>query len=256
MQSRIKRVEFIVCVTLLALFSGSVWGGNVHVAVASNFTAPMRDIATAFEKAFGHTLTLSAGASGKLYAQIVNGAPFHVLLSADDEIPARLERQQLAVSGSRYTYAIGVLALWSTMPGLVDDEGRVLWSNGYNRLAQANPKLAPYGAAATEVMEGLGLTATVRPKLIFGENIAQTHQFLLSGNAELGWVALSQVMKDGRVMSGSAWIVPEHLYRPIRQDAVLLSSGRHNSAATALLHFLRTPLAQRIIQTYGYRLAK
>lgn len=231
----------------------SAWAGDVQVAVAANFSAPMAAIAAEFEKATGHKVHLSAGASGKFYAQIKNGAPFHVFLSADEETPAKLEQEKLAVPGGRFTYAVGTLVLWSARPDFVDGKGAVLSQGNYAHLAVASPKMAPYGAAAMEVLDKLGLTSTLQTKLVLGENIAQTHQFVLSGNAELGFVALSQVMKEGRVSTGSAWIVPDNMHRPIRQDAVLLNAGRDNAAAIALLRFLRESRSAAIIKSYGYR---
>lgn len=229
-------------------------GGEVQVAVASNFTAPMKAIAAGFEQDTGHKAHLSFGASAKFYAQIRNGAPFHVLLSADEDIPARLEREGLTVPGSRFTYAVGTLVLWSARPDFVDAKAEVLSRGAFAHLALANPKLAPYGAAAMETLDKLRLTSLLQAKLVQGENIAQTHQFVMSGNAELGFVALSQVMKDGRIGSGSAWLVPAAMHRPIRQDAVILAPGRDNPAATALLRFLREPGTMAIIRSYGYRL--
>ncbi|MEW6646568.1 MAG: molybdate ABC transporter substrate-binding protein [Pseudomonadota bacterium] len=227
---------------------------QVNVAVAANFTAPMTAIAAAFAKDTGHEARLAFGSSGKFYAQIKNGAPFQVFLSADDTKPAKLEEEGMTVAGSRFTYAIGTLVLWSARPGFVDDQAAVLKRGAYNRLAIANPRLAPYGAAAMEVLDGMGLTAAATPKLVQGENIAQTYQFALSGNAELGFIALSQVMQDGRISGGSAWIVPGNLHQPIRQDAVLLSSGRDNAAAAALMKYLQGDKARAIIRSYGYEL--
>ncbi|MHB1359497.1 MAG: molybdate ABC transporter substrate-binding protein [Rhodocyclaceae bacterium] len=238
--------------TMLAL-SPFARAAEVQVAVAANFAAPMKRIAAEFAKATGHRALLAFGASGKFYAQIRNGAPFHVLLSADAAVPARLEHDGLAVAGSRFTYAVGTLVLWSARPGLVDDQGAVLARGDFKHLAVANPKLAPYGAAALETLEHLKLSSTLKPKFVYGENIAQTYHFVASGNAELGFVALSQVMQDGRLTGGSAWIVPAGMHQPIRQDAVLLLPGRDNPAATALLRFLREPATQALIQSYGYR---
>lgn len=237
----------------MLILSSLARAGEVQVAAAANFTAPMKAIAAEFEKATGHKAQLSFGGSGKFYAQIRNGAPFHVLLSADADIPARLEQEGLAVPGSRFTYAAGTLVLWSARPDFVDARGEVLSRGAFAHLAVANPKLAPYGAAAMETLAKLGLTSTLEAKLVQGENIAQTHQFVMSGNAELGFVALSQVMKDGRIGSGSAWIVPAGMHRPIQQDAVILVPGRDNAAANALLRFLREPATLAIIKSYGYR---
>ena len=236
----------------ISLFTGASSAEEVQVAVAANFTAPMQAIAAAFEKDSGHKAHLSFGSSGKFYAQIRNGAPFQVFLSADDEKPAKLEQEGMALPGTRFTYAIGRLALWSAMEGRVDGKGEVLKKGAYAHLAIANPRLAPYGAAAVEVLKNLGLLGAVQPRFVQGENIAQTYQFVASGNAELGFVALSQVMKDGKLLNGSAWIVPANLHAPIRQDAVMLATGKGNAAASALMGFLKSDKAKAIIRFYGY----
>jgi molybdate transport system substrate-binding protein len=225
---------------------------EVNVAVAANFTAPMQKIAADFEQATGHRAQLAFGATGKFYAQIKNGAPFEVLLAADDETPAKLEKEGAAVSGSRFTYAIGRLALWSAKPGYVDAKGEVLKKGAFEHLAIANPKLAPYGAAAVESLGKLGLLGSIEPKFVQGENIAQTFQFISTGNAELGFVALSQIVEGGKLKSGSAWIVPASLHAPIRQDAVVLTQGKANPAAAALLSFLKTDQTRAVIKSYGY----
>jgi molybdate transport system substrate-binding protein len=225
---------------------------EVQVAVAANFTAPMQKIAAAFEVATGHKAMLSFGSTGNFYSQIRNGAPFQVLLAADEQTPARLEQEGLAVAGTRFTYAVGRLVLWSATPGLVDDGGRVLRKPGDTRIAVANPKLAPYGAATVEALTGLGLLQGLQPRLVQGENIAQTYQFVVTGNAPLGFVALSQVMVDGRIAKGSAWLVPPHLHAPIRQDALVLAKGKDNGAVTALMDFLKGDQARAVIRSYGY----
>jgi molybdate transport system substrate-binding protein len=212
----------------------------------------MQKIAAEFEKETGHKALLAFGATGKFYAQIQNGAPFQVLLSADEETPARLEKEGLAIPGSSFTYAIGSLVLWSAQSGFVDSKGEVLKTGAFQHLAFANPKLAPYGAAAVEVLNKLGRYATLEPKFVQGENIAQTYQFVATGNAELGFVALSQVMKDGKLIDGSAWVIPANYYRPIRQDAVILMTGRGNPAASALAKYLKEKKARAIIKAYGY----
>lgn len=227
---------------------------DVQVAVAANFTAPMKQIAVEFEKDTGHKALLAFGATGKFYVQISNGAPFEVLLTADEETPVRLEKELLAAPGTRFTYAIGKLVLWSAKAGYVDDQGDILKKGDFKHLALANPKTAPYGATAMGVMKQLGVLDSIQPKIVQGENIAQTHQFVATGNAELGFVALSQVFKDGKVTSGSAWIVPTKLYAPIRQDAVVLAKGRNNPAAGALVKYLKTDKAHSIIKSYGYEL--
>ena len=225
-----------------------------QVAVAANFSAPMQKIAAAFEKETGHQAVLSFGATGKFYAQIRNGAPFAVLLAADDETPARLVKEGLAVPGSVFTYATGRLALWSSRPGLVDEQGAVLRRPLPGKLAVADPKLAPYGGAALQTLAHLGVLDLWRPQLVTGENIAQTFQFVKTGNATLGFVALSQIMEGGRIATGSAWVVPASLHEPIRQDAVLLKTGENQEAARALLQYLRGEAARQVIRTWGYQL--
>lgn len=227
---------------------------EVKVAVAANFAAPMQKIAAEFERDTGHKVLVSAGATGALYAQIRNGAPFEVFLAADDETPARLEAEGAGVKGSCFTYAVGKLVLWSAKPGYVDAKGEILKKGGFEHLALANPKTAPYGAAAVEVLKKLGVFETLQSRFVQGENISQTQQFVVSGNAELGFVALSQVWKDGAIQSGSAWIVPGEDYTPIRQDAILLSTAAGRPAADALLKYLKADKARAVIKSYGYDL--
>ena len=247
------RVGILLVKSLLAVIGlPSAYADEVNVAVAANFTAPMNVIAADFEKDTGHKARLAFGSSGRFYAQIRNGAPFQLFLSADDETPAKLAQEGLADSVSRFTYAIGSLVLWSAKPGFVDTAGDVLKSGRFTKLAIANPKTAPYGRAAIETLTKLGLLATVEPKFVQGENIAQTFQFAQTGNADLGFVALSQVMKDGKVTEGSAWVVPAQMHEPIRQDAILLMTGRGNAAAEALLKYLRTDKAKTVIRSFGY----
>ncbi|BBR53553.1 MULTISPECIES: molybdate ABC transporter substrate-binding protein [Pseudomonas] len=232
----------------------SAWADEVQVAVAANFTAPLQAIAKDFEKDTGHKLVVASGATGQFYAQIKNGAPFDVFLAADDSTPAKLEQEKAIVPGSRFTYAIGTLALWSAKPGYVDDKGEILKQNTFQHLAIANPKTAPYGLAATQVLDKLNLTETTQAKLVEGQNITQAFQFVSTGNAELGFVALSQIYKDGKLQSGSAWIVPAPLHEPIRQDAVILEKGKDNPAAKALFDYLKGPKAAAVIKSYGYDL--
>ncbi|MFC5697256.1 molybdate ABC transporter substrate-binding protein [Pseudomonas sp. GCM10022186] len=240
---------------LIALFAlGSASAAEVHVAVAANFTAPIQAIAKDFEKDTGHKLVAAYGATGQFYTQIKNGAPFEVFLSADDSTPAKLEKEGDAVPGSRFTYAIGTLVLWSAQDGYVDAKGEVLKNGQYKHLSIANPKTAPYGLAATQVLDKLGLTHTVKPRLVEGQNITQALQFVSSGNAELGFVALSQVYKDGKITSGSAWIVPAEMHEPIKQDALILKKGEANPAAKALVDYLKGPKAAEVIKSYGYQL--
>ena len=242
-----------------ALFFVAAHAVEVTVAVAANFTAPMQKIAQVFEQDTGHKAQLAFGATGKFYAQIKNGAPFAVLLAADDETPARLEKEGLAIASTRFTYATGRLALWSKSPNLVDDKGEVLRNNNLNKIgiqkiALADPKLAPYGRAAMEVIHKLGVQDNVVPKLVQGESIGQTYQFVSTENAQLGFVALSQISVDGRITQGSAWVVPQSMYAPLKQDAVLLNAGKDSAAAHALLKYLQGDTAKAIITRYGYAL--
>lgn len=236
-----------------ALFSGHALAEQVQVAVAANFTAPLQAIAAEFEQDSRHRVLASFGASGQLYAQIVHGAPFEVFLSADASTPAKLDSQGLGVSGSRFTYAIGSLVLWSANPDYLDGSPAALKANQYRHLALANPKAAPYGQAAREVLEKLGLSAATQHKLVEGQSITQAHQFIATGNAELGFVALSQVSKDGQLSSGSAWRVPAELHTPIKQDALILKKGEHNPAAVAFIAYLKGAKAAAIIKAYGYQ---
>ncbi|MEP7297340.1 MAG: molybdate ABC transporter substrate-binding protein [Burkholderiales bacterium] len=244
----LPRVALIVGAVMIPL----AHAGEAQVAVAANFAGPMAKIGEAFTAATGHTLKISAGSTGKFYSQIVAGAPFEVLVAADDETPARLVKEGLAVPGSHFTYAIGRLVLWSAQPGLVDDQGTVLASGKFTHLAVANPKLAPYGQAGIEVLKARGLVDALTPKLVTGETIAQTYQFVATGNAELGFVALSQVVVPGKPAAGSYWLVPQNLHGEIRQDAVLLKAGEKNAAAVALLAYLKSDAAKRVIRAYGY----
>ena len=250
--------KFCICgifgALLLGGLSQSGFAGEVNAAVAANFTAPMQQIAAAFQKDSGHTVKLSFGASGKFYAQIREGAPFDVILAADEAIPQRLEQDGLAVANSSFVYALGKLVLWSVQPGLVDAKGAVLGKGNFNKLAYADPKLAPYGQAAKETLEKLGLWNNVQGKLVTGENITQTYQFAATGNAELGFVALSQVYKDGKVTEGSSWLVPSNLYSPIKQGAVQLKAAKDPAAARALMTYLKSKKAAEIIRSFGYEL--
>jgi molybdate transport system substrate-binding protein len=236
----------------LAAIAPDARADEVAVAVAANFVGPLAKIGVNFTAATGHTLKVTSGSTGKFHSQIVAGAPFDVLIAADDETPKRLISENLAVAGSNFTYAIGKLVLWSAQPGFVDDQGAVLASGRFAHLAIANPKLAPYGQAATEVLKARGLTDAIAPKLVTAESIAQAWQFVATGNAELGFVALSQVAVPGKPVTGSYWLVPPSLYGEIRQDAVLLKSGEKNAAAAALLRYLKGAPAKTAIQSYGY----
>ena len=247
------------CAALAMLFCSfvvRVGAGEVNVAVAANFAAPMQKIAQAFTQDTGHTALLAFGATGKFYAQIKHGAPFQVLLAADDETPAKLVAQGLGQAGSAFTYATGRLALWSKQVGLVDDQGRVLHGTlsqqPHIKLALADPRLAPYGAAALQTLTQLGVWSRWQSHVVQGENIAQTYQFVATENAALGFVAWSQVWVDGRVSQGSAWRVPQHLHEPLRQDALLLTKGKDQAAALALMAYLKGERAKAIMRAHGY----
>jgi molybdate transport system substrate-binding protein len=248
MKSGLRRVVLLVSI-VIGLHAQA---GEVTVAVAANFSAPAQKLATAFANTTGHQARLVVGSTGKLYAQVKNGAPFQVFLSADEVTPSRMVSEGLAVKASQFTYATGRLVLWSRQPGLVDPQGGVLKHGQFAHLALADPKLAPYGAAAVEVMGQLGLEAALKPKWVQGESIGQTFQFVSSGNAELGFVALSQVMHEGKISEGSAWIVPSTLHAALKQDAVLLQRGKDDVAAMAFLAYLRSDAAKTLVRGYGY----
>lgn len=223
------------------------------VAVAANFAEVMERLEQDFERDTGHTLTVTTGSTGKLYAQIVHGAPFHVLLAADQQRPARLEEEGAAVSGSRFTYAVGRLTLWSADPRAIPAEGaEFLRTRAPARIALANPDLAPYGAAARQTLEALGLWQALRPRVVMGENIGQAHAMVATGNAPVGFVALSYVLSPRNPTPGSRWDVPPELYAPIRQDAVLLSRGAGNDAARSFMEYLQRPGVRQVIEGFGY----
>lgn len=252
MPSFLASLARLLAALALSLCTFAAQAGEVQVAVAANFTAPMQDIAALFAKETGHKAELTFGSTGKFYAQISHGAPFDVFLSADDKTAGRLVSDGKAVGTSLVPYALGSLVLWSPDAGMVDAEGKVLATGSFAHLAVANPKLAPYGAAAMQTLDKLGLAERLQSKLVMGENIGQTYQFVHTGNAQLGFVALSQVMKDGKITKGSAWRVPAEMHSPIRQDAVVLEHGKDNPAAAALMEFLRSDAAHAVMTSYGY----
>jgi len=242
----------LVLSLLFVVYATTLKAEEALVAVAANFSAPMQQIAVSFQKDTGYQLRMSFGATGGIYAQIKNGGPFDVFLSADQITPQKLEAEGLGVPNTRFNYATGQLVLWSKQEGLVDDRGHVLRSKAIQRIALANPKLAPYGLAALETITALGLLNELQPKLVQGDNIAQTYQFISTQNAQLGFVALSQILVNGKITSGSAWIVPPTLYKPIRQDVILLKNGQDNRAAKALMLYLRGEKAKAVMKSYGY----
>ena len=235
-------------VAAASLLTAQADAAQTKVAVAANFTDAAKEIAGAFKTKTGHDAVLSFGSSGQFMTQITQDAPFEIFLSADDERPKKLVAQGLGVTGSEFTYAIGKLVLWSKQPGLVQGEA-TLKDAKFAKLSICNPVAAPYGAAAVEAMKSLKLYDALRPKFVEGANISQAYQFVETGNAELGFVALSQL---GPNDTGSRWVVPQELYTPIRQDAVLLKSGAETEAAHAFIDFLKGPEARAIIKRYGY----
>lgn len=239
---------------LTAFLHHAASAAEATVAVAANFAEPIKAIAAVLEKTTGHTIKVTLGSTGKLFAQISNGAPVDVFLAADQTSPEKLEQSGLVVTGSRFTYAVGKLVLWSARPGRVDDQGAVLKAADLGKVAIANPKTAPYGAAALEAMEKLGLQAALARKLVQGESIGQTFNFVKTGNADVGFVAMAQVLQGGRLREGSMWVLPQALYQPIRQDAVLLKRGADNAAAKALIELQRSPNIKDLIRSYGYDL--
>ena len=228
---------------------------EVHVAVAANFRATLSEIVRNFERATTHTALINSGSSGKFYAQIKHGAPFDVFFSADVMRPQRIEEEGLAVPGSRFTYAIGRLTLWSPDPDMIKGKGLMVLSNGhFEHLAMANPKTAPYGTAAKRTLEALGLWNHIKGRVVQGENIGQAFHFVYSKNAQLGFVALSQVLDSKINGAGSRWDVPGNLHGPLRQQAILLLHGQHNTAAQAFLDYVKGLKARTIIEQFGYGL--
>jgi len=252
-QSVIKQsIALVIAISLFSNISlANSNGETITIAVASNFAVAMKKIVAQFEKESGHQVKIASASSGKIAAQIINGAPFYAFFSADQAKVATIEDMGLTVKSSRFTYAVGTLALWSLQNDL--DVMNLLKEGQFNKLAIANSKLAPYGLAGEQALENLGLAASTRNKWVRGESIAQTFQFASSANAKLGLVALSQIMVDGKITRGSVWIVPAHLHQPIKQDAALLQKGKNSQATLALLQFVQSQKAQLIMQSFGYK---
>jgi len=240
----------------LLVAAGVLHAGQVRVAVAANMAVPLQKIAADFERATGHEVVPALGSTGRFYSQLRGGAPFEVLLAADGEIPERLEREGLAVPGSRFTYAVGRLVLWSLDAHGVDPHGNVLKQLPRGKLAIADPRVAPYGVAAIQTLTRLGVLSAWQPALVQGESVGQAFQFVASGNAVFGFVALSQVMSDGRIVKGSGWIVPAQFHAPLTQDVVLLNGGRTSAAALAFLGYLKSEAARATLRSFGYDSAK
>lgn len=245
--------RLIVAAVLAVATTLPARAGEVLVAVAANFAEVVEELKPAFEKSSGHTLQATTGSTGKLYAQIKAGAPFQLLLSADAKTPELLESENAGAPGSRFTYAVGKLTLWSSDPSRISADGAfALRASDVRHIAIANPDLAPYGAAAREVLQALGLWDTLKSKIVMGQNIGQTHAMVATGNAQLGFVALSAVLGPRATDKGSRWDVPQNLFKPIQQDVILLNAGRGSDAAVAFLAFLKTPEARAVIERYGY----
>ena len=244
-----RHLRVLGLLLLLAFGARPALAADTQVAVAANFTEPAKEIATAFKAATGHTAILSFGSSGQFYAQMARGAPFEVFLSADADRPKKAEQDGLGVAGTRFTYAVGRLVLYSKTPGLVDPAGAVLKTAKFQKLAIADPVAAPYGVAAIATMNKLGVYNALKPKIVTGTSITQAYQFVDTGAAELGFVAYSQVIN---VPGGSRWLAPATDHAPIDQQAILLYTGQNNPAAKAFLSFLKTPAAITIIKKYGY----
>lgn len=250
--SRVLRMVAPVLLALALVSTGALaFASELRIAVAANFAAPAEAVARAFTEKTGIAVSVSTGSTGALFAQITQGAPFSVFLSADSARPQQLEYQGFGVAGSRFTYALGQLVLWSRDPDLITGNGSVLRSGSYTHLAIANPETAPYGAAAMEVLTSLGAVHAVGDRLVTGQSVAQAFSFVESGNAELGFVALSQVEQAGE---GSRWLVPKSLYTPIRQDAILLDAD--NDQARVFMDFLKSTQVREIIARFGYSLAE
>jgi molybdate transport system substrate-binding protein len=250
---RTSRRSLLAVLALSSLAVASARADEIQVAVAANFTEAAKKIAADFEKETGNVVKLSFGATGAFYAQISSGAPFDVFLAADDETPKKLVDEGKGIAETRKTYAIGKLVLWSADPALVDANGAVLKSDRIRHVAVADAKLAPYGKAAQQAIEKLGVKDKLKDKLVTAGNIGQAHQFVMSGNAEIGFVALGQVQPpDGSKPAGSMWIVPDNLYDPIRQDVVVLSSAKSKATATEFAKYLASDKARTTIKAYGY----
>jgi len=241
-----------LCFILLSALALSLEAKLVHVAVAANFSNTMKSLVKEFEKTSDYQIVLSFGSSGKFYAQIKQGAPYELFFSADQAKPDALEKDGLVIENSRFTYAIGRLAVWSNRPNFANKIKTKLKEGTFNKLAIANPKLAPYGAASLQVLSHLGLTDDTQAKWVRGENVAQAYQFVSSGNADLGFIALSQLLGRNKMQQGSYWLVPRIMHHPIKQDAVLLRSAEKSQGAQVFLDFIHTTKAQNIIAEYGY----
>jgi molybdate transport system substrate-binding protein len=242
-----------LCAYVIFVVAANAQAAEIKVAVASNFANTLKEIAVEFQRDTGHQLAITPGATGKFYAQISHGAPFDVFLSADDETPRKLAQEGKAIAASQFTYATGRLALWSPSPDLVDKNADILKTDKFKYIAIANAKVAPYGQAAVQTMQKLGVLSKIEPRVVQGESIAQTFQFVSTGNAQLGFVALSQIFENGKIKTGSAWIVPEEMHEQLKQDAVVLQSCKNTSACQALMDYLKSEKIKKMMSSYGYK---
>jgi len=242
-----------LCAYGIFVVAANAQAAEIKVAVASNFANTLKEIAVEFQRDTGHQLAITPGATGKFYAQISHGAPFDVFLSADDETPRKLAQEGKAIAASQFTYALGRLALWSPSPDLVDKNADILKTDKFKYIAIANAKVAPYGQAAVQTMQKLGVLSKIEPRVVQGESIAQTFQFVSTGNAQLGFVALSQIFENGKIKIGSAWIVPEEMHEQLKQDAVVLQSCKNTSACQALMDYLKSEKIKKMMSSYGYK---
>lgn len=246
----IKKLLFSCAFFLISPLSNAA---QIIVAVASNFSEPAKQIAKQFEHKYNTKVIISSAGTGVLANQIKNGAPYEILLSADKTTPQQLIQDGYAVKDTQFTYAQGQLVLWSKQTNFITNDANILKTNKFNFLAIANPKLAPYGSAAMQTLAKLGLTESIKNKIVTGDNISNTYQFVATGNADLGFVALSQIMNNGKITAGSYWIVPQNITPLIQQDAIILNVGKNNPASQQFMNFIKSKTVQQIIKSYGYQ---
>ena len=250
-----RRLGFLYLLLTLSVLYRPAAAEEITIAVASNFTGAMNELVAEFQQQSGHEVRVAYGSSGRFFAQIKNGAPFQLFFSADQEKPLLLEQQESAIAGSRFTYATGSLVLWSPRPNLPVENAEIIRQGSFNKLALANPRLAPYGVAAVAALESLNLVEESKSKWVQGENIAQAFQFVETGNADIGLIALSQLKEKAEFSTGSAWILPATLHPPIHQDAILLKPGENSEACREFIQFITSDPARQIIESYGYSLS-
>ena len=258
---QLSKIVYLFC--LIAIFASIAYASiaqaqykGVTVAVAANFLEPMRRIAAAYTKSSGQGVRIVSGSTGGLYAKIHHGAPYDVFLSADQERPRRLEAEGLAVPGTRFTYAIGRLALWTKSKALAVDLGpETLRRGAFEYIALANSAVAPYGVAAMQTLQALGLVSLLREKFVRGQSLGQTYQFVATGNAPVGFVAVSQLRHQIQKPGGAWWVVPDNLHAPLKQDGVALAGYLNSTASTEILKFLRSHRSREIIRSFGYDVA-